>query len=162
MSLVQKQRCRDGLHRKNRPRSRYPFRRKTVSVITEYAGVRGTPLYIHRGLRADRGETPWVRTESAIFPSLHRTDSVYYRTDSVYSVADSVRTPCILRTGSVRMLETAKRSPVSNGLDDARFSPFSVACCLRHRFQTMDRNRKSHMYKHQHTGMMKNKELPHY
>ena len=25
----------------------------------------------------------------------------------------------ILRTGSVRMLETAKRSPVSNGLDDA-------------------------------------------
>ena len=42
------------------------------------------------------------------------------------------------------MLETAKRSPVSNGLDDARFSPFSVACCLRHRFQTMDRNRKSH------------------
>ena len=45
-------------HRKNRPRSRYPFRRKTVSVITEYAGVRGSPLYIHHGLRADRGGTP--------------------------------------------------------------------------------------------------------
>ena len=45
-------------HRKNRPRSRYPFRRGAVSVITECAGVRGTPLYIHSGLRADRGETP--------------------------------------------------------------------------------------------------------
>ena len=31
-------------HRKNRPPSRYPFRGKTVSVITEYPGVSGTPL----------------------------------------------------------------------------------------------------------------------
>ena len=31
-------------NRKNRPRSRYPFLRKTVSVIMEYAGVPGTPL----------------------------------------------------------------------------------------------------------------------
>ena len=144
-------------HRKNGPRSRYPFRRKCPLLRSARVSAGLRSIFI-----ADSVQTVMRHLESVRSPRFSRTDSVYYRRDSVYSVADSVRTPCILCTGSVRMLETAERSPISNGLDDARFSPFSVACCLRHRFQTMDRNRKSHMYKHQHTGMMKNKELPHY